>query len=112
MNPFRSGEFVDAADKFRDVFGEFDFRQGAFRAGWNVHNTVAAAQIVQDMRDVLILRTGEYIRMNTQVSEVSGQVADIHVHAAGVFTAQSCQRAGVVGDNCYVHFSLSIIIGN
>ena len=62
-----------------------------------MHNAVAKPQVVQHVRDMLILRARKYIHMDAHAAQLACQVAHIYVHPAGVFTAQGCQRTGMVG---------------
>ena len=54
-------------------------------------------------RLALILRAGEDIHMHAAHAQKAGYLADVHVHAAGIFSAQGCQRAGMVRKHGDVH---------
>ena len=84
------------------MIDQFRFGERHLRSGRNVHHTVAVAQVVQHVRDVLVLRACEDVHVHAQLAQAAGQLADIHVHSAGVFTAQGGQGTGVVGKHGYV----------
>jgi hypothetical protein len=51
-----------------------------------MHNTIAEPKVMEHMWDVDILRTREHIHAKAMATELPGQVAHIHIHAAGVLT--------------------------
>jgi hypothetical protein len=103
MNTFSLGKLLYALHKLRDVFWQLHLRNRDFRAGWNVHNTVAKPKIMQHVRDVLILRARKHIHVDTHPAQFMRQVAHIDIHPTGVFTTQGGQRASVVGKHGYFH---------
>jgi hypothetical protein len=48
--------------------------------------TVPIAQVMQHVRDVLILRASEHINLNTETAQAAGQFTDIDVHTTGIFS--------------------------
>jgi hypothetical protein len=68
-----------------------------------VHHAVAVAQIVFDVRLVLILRAGEHVHPDAAPPQFAGQVAHVYVHPTCIFAAQGRQRAGVIGEHGDAH---------
>ncbi len=90
------GKLLDASHKLWNVFGQFTLGHGLFRPGGDVDNAVAKPQVVQDVRDVLILRAGKNIDVYPLAAQFGRQIADVNVHAAGVFAPQGRKRTGMV----------------
>ena len=62
-----------------------------------MYDTIAISQIMQNVRNMLILRSRKNIHMDAKAPQLGRQVADIHIHPASVFAAQYRERAGVIG---------------
>jgi hypothetical protein len=102
-DPFRLGEAFDVRDERRQVIQQPVPRQRRLGSGRDMDDPVAMAQIVEHMRDVLVLRTSEDIRSNAAPAQLARQVADVDIHPTRIFAAQRRQRAGVVGDHGDAH---------
>lgn len=96
-------ELKDAVHELRDVVGQFPLRQRDLGAGRHMDDAVAVAEVVQNVRDVLILRAREHVHVDAHWAEIARQVADVDVHPAGVLAAERCQRTGVIGKHGDVH---------
>ena len=103
MDALFGGKLLDALDELGQVSRQLLLGQGHLGPGGDVHHAVAVAQVVQHVRDVLVLRAGEDIHVHAAAAQVARDLADVDVHPAGVLAAQDGQRAGVVGDHGDVH---------
>jgi hypothetical protein len=54
-----------------------------------------------DVRHARILRAREDVDGNTAAAELAAEIADVHVHAAGLLAAEHGQRAGVHAEHGY-----------
>ncbi len=96
-------ELKDAVHELRDVICQLAFRHRNLRPCGNMDDAVAEAEVVQNVRDVLILRAREHVHVDAHLAETARQVADVNVHPAGVLAAERCQRTGVIGKHGDVH---------
>jgi len=81
-------EALDAADESGDVIRQFGLGTGGLGSSGDVHHAVAVAEIVEDMRNMLILRAGENIHVDAKQTETAGEFADVDIHPTGVLAAE------------------------
>src|SRR5690349_17484741 len=100
FNTFFGGELLYAFHKFWNIFCDLLLCSRILRAGLDVYDTIAKSKMMQNMRNMLILRTRKYIHMNAEAAKFLRQVADVYIHSAGILAAQSGQGTGVVRKHC------------
>src|SRR4030067_2804571 len=91
--------------KFRKISSKFLLWYRHLWPGRDVYHPVTIAQVVQDMRHLLILRTREYIYMNSHFPKLTGQIAHVHIHTTRVFSTQDSQRTSMIRYHGYAQFA-------
>ncbi len=103
LQVFRTLELPNVLNKEINIVEQFGFIQWVLRTSRDMHDAVAVAQIVQNMRDMFILGSCKNVDPHTTPSQFTRQISDVHVHATGVLSAECRKWTGMVGKHRDAH---------
>ena len=89
-------KILDKMGKLGDKRSQFLLGKRHFGPSRHMHHPVPITQIVQNMGNMLILRTREHIDAHAFLAQVAGEFTHINIHPPCIFTAQGCQRTGMI----------------
>ena len=96
-----SGDIADSLQEVRAFYERVlrKYEESGYYSRYPL-NFFWASTNMQDMRNMIILRTRENIYVNAHLAQLTRQLADIDVHPARILAAQRRERTGVIGKHC------------